>query len=92
MPYILGVSSPPQFTVSGLTFGVSIAAMGLIILTITAVFIIILIRIRKQKINEHDEQQFDSVTDTLATNIDMEKNVAYVTTSEARQSVQTSRD
>ena len=93
---VLGKS---QFTVNGLVFGTSIGAMGLLFLIITVVLTIMLIRSRKQACklttttNHHtpDERSFEATSaqhEQSSTAIDTERNVAYISLADARQSVQ----
>ena len=88
-------------TVSGLIFGVSFGVMGLLILiiTVTAVLLTLLIQSRKQAsklttTDHHTPEQISeptSVPEQLSTTIDTERNVAYISLADARQSVQVLR-
>ena len=94
----ISVLGKSQFTVNGLVFGLSIGAMGLLILIITVVLTAMLIRSRKQAsklitTTEHPmpgEQSSEttiSQPEQLSTAIDTERNVAYISLADARQSV-----
>ena len=86
-----------QFTVNGLVFGGSIGAMGLLILIITVVLTITLIRSRKQASNLITEHPTTGEQNSTCTSIqpeqsfaviDTERNVAYISSADARQSLQ----
>ena len=91
---VLGKS---QFTVNGLVFGVSIGVMGLLILIITIVLTAMLIRSQKQAskltttnrhiVNERNSEPTNA-PEQSSTAIDTERNVAYISLADARQSVQ----
>ena len=85
---------------NGLVFGASIGAMGLLILIITVILTIMLIRSRKQASNliaeRHTagEQNSTSISIQLEQSfavIDTERNVAYISSADARQSLQALR-
>ena len=95
---VLGKS---QFTVNGLVFGVSIGVMGLLILIITVVLTAMLIRSQKQTsklttttnrhtLNERNSEPTNA-PEQSSTTIDTERNVAYISLADARQSVQALR-
>ena len=83
---------------NGLVFGVSIGTMSLLILIITVVLIAMLIRSRNQAsklitTDRHTPNERDSeptnAPEQSSTAIDTERNVAYISLADARQSVQT---
>lgn len=94
----ISVLGKSQFTVNGLVFGLSIGAMGLLILITMVVLTAMLIRSRKQAskltTTEHPMSGEPSSEITItqpeqsSTAIDMERNVAYISLADARQSVQ----
>ena len=98
----ISVVDESQFTVNGLVFGASIGAMGLLILIITVMLTITLIRSRKQAsklittterptIGEQNSEATSIQPEQSSTAIATERNVAYISSADARQSLQALR-
>ena len=98
----ISVIGKSHFTVNGLVFGASIGVMGLLILIITVVLTITLIRSRQQAsklittaehptTGERNSEATSVQPEQSSTAIDTERNAAYISSADARRSLQALR-